>query len=154
MCGNGLNSRYEEKNNSVIIDCVIIDELVVFLCNVTDRLIIQNRGRFERAIKLSGKPRGITVINDKDVAVLYYKSLIVIISIDTGRVQNEIIIRNDSKGISYQNDLLFINFSNECTIDVMNLEGDRIRSFLCPSSPGHHSLQGLVININKNLRCF
>lgn len=147
--GNGLGNR--KPKNLEIIDCVIISDLVVFVDILTESLIIYNiRGSFERSIKLSGVPQGITAINHEDVAVLNNRSSIQIISIYTGHVKNQIgTCGNSCKGISYQDGLLFIYVHEKSTIDVLNLKGDIIRSFLCPKSRGIRTLQCLATDIRR-----
>ncbi|XP_063410711.1 uncharacterized protein LOC134693740 [Mytilus trossulus] len=127
---------------SQIIDCVIIGKLFVFVDLTTKRLIIhQTDGRHKEDITLPDDPRGLTAINNTDVAVLYNESYIEIISIDTGRVQNAIRTRSDNKGISYQKGLLFIHFHDKFIIDGIDLKGEIIQSTSYQTSPGSLSLQ-------------
>lgn len=96
-------------------------------------LIYDINGSYNRKIKLSSNPLSISVINENDVAVSYYRGQrIEIISINTGKVKKVIETNDVIHVISYQNGLIYAVVDDQ-NIDVMSMTGKLIRSFKCPS---------------------
>ncbi|CAC5393333.1 unnamed protein product [Mytilus coruscus] len=148
--GSSSTIHFKGKEGSQIIECVIICKLIVFVDVYKEKLIIHiENGSYKQYIKLSGEPWGMTIINDTEVSVSYNTSSIEIISINTGRVQNEIRTRNNNNVISYQNGRLFIHLFNSRIVDEINREGDKIRSFSWPLSPGLLSRECLASNKDR-----
>lgn len=103
-------------------------------------LIYGLNGRYNREIKLSSNPLKLSVINENDVAVSYFRGqCIEIISIKTGKVENKIVTSGVTGLIAYQNGQMHVVI-NYRKIDVMNMTGNIIRSFPSPLKSAAHDL--------------
>ncbi|CAC5393335.1 unnamed protein product [Mytilus coruscus] len=118
---------------SDIRDVIITNDQLVFADYARNSLLIYDiNGSYNREIKLSSNPLSISVINENDVAVSYYRGRrIEIISINTGKVKTKIGTSGNTGGISYQNGLIYAVVDDQ-NIDVMNMTGKLIRSFEGP----------------------
>lgn len=116
--------------------CFIINDQLVFNNHYEKRFVIYNTdGIINRGINLSGQPDYISVINDNDVAISYTGLYFEVININTGRVVSHIKTRGVCYGISFQSGLMYvISHDSARNVDVMNMTGELIRSFPCPSS--------------------
>ncbi|CAC5363156.1 unnamed protein product [Mytilus coruscus] len=121
------------ERNSLICDCIITNDQLVFTETFHNRLLFYNlNGSFNREIKLSSQPEFISVINDRYVAVSYNRGFIETININTRQVKKKIKIRCDlSGGISYQNGLIYVVINRQ-EIDVINMTGEITQSFHSP----------------------
>ncbi|CAC5363157.1 AASDH [Mytilus coruscus] len=118
---------------SDIRDVIITNDQLVFADYARNSLLIYDiNGSYNREIKLSSNPLSISVINEDDVAVSYYRGQrIEIININTGKVKPKIGTSGNTGGISYQNGLICAVVDDQ-NIDVMNMTGKPIQSFECP----------------------
>ncbi|CAG2241049.1 unnamed protein product [Mytilus edulis] len=124
--------RLQSNQNSIIHECIITNDQLVFSDYVRNSLMINAiNGNSNREIKLSGIPFKISLINDNDIAVSTYRKFIEIISINTGQVKKKIVASGRTGSISYQNNLMFADIGHQ-KIEVMNLTGEVIRSFIRP----------------------
>ncbi|XP_052065563.1 uncharacterized protein LOC127705285 isoform X3 [Mytilus californianus] len=122
-------------------DCVIINDMIVLTSYSNCELLIRyTDGRGNRKIRLSGKPRCMSIINDDHIAVFYIKP----VALEDGQIGNIEII-DINKGLentiadvwevgcmTCQDGLLFVVIDGR-KITAMNLSGIIVRSFSCPS---------------------
>ncbi|XP_052083316.1 uncharacterized protein LOC127720644 [Mytilus californianus] len=135
--GNFIRRRMRTSGGFIIFHCAIIGKLIVFLEEHREKLIVHNKeGKYKKELKLPKNSWGISVINDTEFAIAVnipqYRDNIEIINIKTGQVKNRFEISGDTTGMSYQDGLLFVVIEKK-KVDVINLAGELIRSFPCPS---------------------
>lgn len=134
VCVNLRQKTKLKETGLFVCDCVIINSQMVIADNYKQRLLIYDTdGHYNRDINLSARPWFIAVINNSHVAVSFKKPYIDITNIYTGKVINKMPTNSDTYGISYHNGLLYVVI-NKSKIDVMNLTGETLRSFPCPSA--------------------
>ncbi|VDI59202.1 Hypothetical predicted protein, partial [Mytilus galloprovincialis] len=127
-----LNIKKSDYESLSIFSCIKTGNTLVFT-DINDRLIICNSdGTDIRDMPLSYTPRNITEIDSNTVAVsCIYNSTIQIINISTRSVTSKINTSGKCRGISYNDNNLFVVIG--LSIDVMDLTGKVKRTIPLPS---------------------
>ncbi|XP_076085121.1 uncharacterized protein LOC143055949 isoform X2 [Mytilus galloprovincialis] len=129
-----LNIKKSENESLYIYNCLKTGNTLVFTDNENERLIICNSdGTNIHHIPLSDKPYYMTVVSSNTVAVsCILGKTILIINISTRSVTSTINTRGDCRGISYNDNNLYVVIDRSI-IHVMNLQGKVNRTIPLPS---------------------
>ena len=116
-------------NRPHITNCIIVNNQILFTSYKNEKIIIYKiDGAYDRDIRLSCRPRGITMIDNDTVAVSYpSKRYIEILNVTTGEVKNTIKIRGRCREISYNERLVYVAILND-NLQVMDLKGNVIHT--------------------------
>lgn len=123
----------QSQSKGYLVDCLIIDDQLVFTDIFNNRLLIYNTdGSFKRHIQRSCKPKRLSRMKDHSVAVSYVERYIDIICLNTGKVESTIRTTVDTFGMAYQNGRYYVGIDQK-RINVLDTAGIVIKSFRCPS---------------------